>query len=105
MLESSLFSAGILFTFCDLTSDQWLTYFDTNLTLHVTYCLSFFAIITNHVQINYIDTKDKCRHLKKLTCKATGVYQSEAPSHPMTPLPPYTLFTYLHREGGGELNQ
>jgi hypothetical protein len=29
--------------------------------------------------VNYIDTKVKCRHLKKLTCKgdfAAGVYQS-----------------------------
>jgi hypothetical protein len=38
----------------------------------------------HHGLINYIDTKAKCRHLKKLTCKGTsrhaGVYFSEPPS-------------------------
>ncbi len=35
-----------------------------------------------HGLINYIDTKAKCRHLKKLTCKGTlraGIYLSETP--------------------------
>jgi hypothetical protein len=42
---------------------------------------------------------------------AAGVYLSEAPSPPMSPYPPpYTLYTcilytYSHREGGGEMNQ
>jgi hypothetical protein len=26
---------------------------------------------SSHGLINYLDTKDKCRHLKKLTCKRT----------------------------------
>jgi hypothetical protein len=34
----------------------------------------------SHGLINYIDTKAKCRHLKKLACK--GVYLSEASSAP-----------------------
>ncbi len=60
--------------------------------------------------INYIDTKAKYRHLKKLTCKGTlrKVFIS---LRPRTPYPlSYTLYTciqyiYSHREGGvGELN-
>ncbi len=32
---------------------------------------------------------------------AADVYLSEVPSPPMTSyLPPYTMYTYLHREGG-----
>jgi hypothetical protein len=37
-------------------------------------------------QLYTADTKAKCRHLKKLTCKkniAAGVYLSEAPSPPI----------------------
>jgi hypothetical protein len=26
---------------------------------------------SHHLKINYVDTKAKCRHLKKLTCKGT----------------------------------
>ncbi len=43
---------------------------------------------------------------------AAGVYLSEAPSYPMIPYPPppYTLhtcilYTYSHKEGGGELTR
>jgi hypothetical protein len=50
---------------------------------------------------------------KKIICKGTlrlVFYLSEAPSPPMTPFPPYTLYmcilyTYLHRKGGGELTR
>jgi hypothetical protein len=36
-------------------------------------------VVCLHGQINYLDNKTKCRHLKKLTCKgvfAAGVYQT-----------------------------
>ncbi len=106
----------MLFTFCDLTSDPWLTYFDISLTLHVTYCLGLFAVLTNHGLINYIDTKAKFRHLKKLTCKGTlrQVFICLRPTPLLWPyLYPCTLYTcilytYLHREGGrvgGELTR
>ncbi len=65
-----------------------------------------------HRLINYIDTKAKCRHLKKLTCKgdfAAGVYLCEAPSPPMTTYPLLLqtvmyacILVYLFtQEGGG----
>ncbi len=56
-----------------------------------------------HGLINYIDTKAKCRHLKKLTFTA-GVYPCEAPFPLMATYPPlYTciLYIYSHRERGG----
>ncbi len=31
----------------------------------------FHALAKDHRLINYIDSKEKCRHLKILTCKAT----------------------------------
>jgi hypothetical protein len=43
-------------------------------------------LLEEHGLINYIEPKEKCRHLKKLTCKGTlwqaGVYLSETPSRP-----------------------
>ncbi len=65
-----------------------------------------------HGLINHIGTKANCRNLKQFTWKGTlraGVHLSEAPSFSLTPYPPppYTLYicmlyTYSHREGGGE---
>ncbi len=34
-------------------------------------CNNFLYLRPNHWLINYVDTKAKCRHLKKLTCKGT----------------------------------
>jgi hypothetical protein len=61
-----------------------------------------------HGLINYKDSKAKCRHLKKLTCKGTlrQVFICLRPPPLLrhhTP-PPYTLYTcilytYSHREG------
>jgi len=36
-----------------------------------TCCCYIFDVLWSHRLINYIDTKAKCRHLKKLTCKGT----------------------------------
>jgi hypothetical protein len=55
-----------------------------------------------HGLINYIDTKAKCRHLKKWTRKGTfaaGVYLSEAPS------PPRFLFGWSSNFVGTESGQ
>jgi hypothetical protein len=61
---------------------------------------------------NFMDTKAKCRHLKKLPVKGlwAGVYLTETSSPPMTPYPPpYTLIrytVYLSTQGrGGELHR
>ncbi len=75
-----------------------------------------------HWLINYIDTKAKCRHLKKLTCKGTlwqvfiRVYKLEIQSvilvfRPLfgSPVPPshlpcvnkYTVYMYTVCKGGG----
>jgi hypothetical protein len=64
----------------------------------------------SHWLINYIDTKAKCRHLKKLTCKGTlrQVFICLRSSGPYPP--PLTqcirvysvsLYVFLQRKGGG----
>ncbi len=66
-----------------------------------------------HGLINYIDSKAKCRHLNKFTCKGIcGMCLSVwGLFHPMTPYPPSShciLYTLLNREErgrGGEMNQ
>jgi hypothetical protein len=66
-------------------------------------------VVPGHSLINYLDTKAKCRHLKKLTPKRTLRQVFDAPSY-MTPSPPhpYTLYTctvHIHAgkgEGGVE---
>jgi hypothetical protein len=59
-------------------------------------------------KIRLIEGNAKCRHLKKLTCFAAGVYLSDA-QNPISPPPPlnsvqYTCIQYTcsHRGGGGE---
>ncbi len=85
-----------------------------NISLRRTWRETFFSksrvtVTPLHGLINYIDTKEKCRHLKKITFKGTlvqvCVYLFEGLSSPhMTPYPSshtvlYTciLYTYLHR--------
>ncbi len=67
----------------------------------------------DHWQINYIDNKAKCRHLKKLTCKGTlqQVFVCLRPPPFLwrhTPPPPqHTVYEgiLLHKGKGGDLNQ
>jgi hypothetical protein len=61
---------------------------------------------TSHGLIKYIDTKAKCRHLTKLTCKRTlrqvficlGL---RTPDPPLCTLYTCIQYTYSHRDGGG----
>jgi hypothetical protein len=59
----------------------------------------------NHGLINYIDTKAKCSHLKKLTCKGTLRQVFICLSY--IPLPLHTVYVHvlIHIGDGGELNQ
>jgi hypothetical protein len=64
-----------------------------------------FVFSLEHGLINFIDTKAKCRNLKKLTCKGTLFICLRPPSLLWPHIPPYTmytciLYTYSHREGG-----
>jgi hypothetical protein len=61
-----------------------------------------------HGLINYIDTKVKCRHLKKLTCQGALLHVFIC----LIPSPPgYTLYTVRtctvvnHTGKGGRVNQ
>jgi hypothetical protein len=73
-------------------------------------CIELKDNTQNHGQINYIDTKAKCRHLQEITCKGT-LRQVLICLRPRTQYPPpYTLYTFIqytysHREGyrGGEV--
>ena len=60
-------------------------------------------VILDRRKIRLIGSNAKRRYLKKLTSKETlrqMFYLSEAPSPPMYPYsPPYTQYTYSHREG------
>ncbi len=49
---------------------------------------------------NYIDTKAKCRYLKKLTCKGNLRQVSESQNLIPPPPPPYAL--YLFTQGRGD---
>ncbi len=82
--------------------------------LQVTYILSNCSNIVNmglwRGLVNYVDTKAKCRHLKKFTCEGT-LRQVFICLRPRTTYPPlhsvYVYYTYsLQGRGeGGELNQ
>ncbi len=68
-----------------------------------------YTIPISHGQINYIGTKAKCRHLKKLTSKGTLRQMFTCLSYTS---PRYTLYKYMYlfTQGGGggegeELNQ
>jgi hypothetical protein len=77
---------------------------------------SLNSIPPYHGLPNYIDTKAKCCHLKKLTCKGTffaaSVSLSEAPSPPDLIQHPLTncirvncIFIHTEKGDGGELSQ
>jgi hypothetical protein len=64
---------------------------------------------TRRRKLRIIEVNEKCRHLKKFTCKGT-LLQMFTCLGPETPYPPLThciLYNYSHREGGGggELNK
>jgi hypothetical protein len=57
----------------------------------------------HHGLINYVDTKAKCCHLKKLTCKGTlpfSLVQLSTPS-PLPCVNRYTVYTNTVCKGGG----
>jgi hypothetical protein len=71
-----------------------------------------FPVSLTRRKIRLIESNDKCRYLKKLTCKWTlrqVLYQYEVLSPPMTLYSPtvyvYTVYLFTHGRGGGVLTK